>query len=94
MFDVKNTVNKLQKKYPNQEIRALQFNNSPLNITFMSKSYLGIVVIDSVPYNGVYATHVDQNYDTHTATITIIIDINDFMLSNVRGRTIIDEYGI
>ena len=51
----------LQKKYPQQKLRALVIDDSDLNFTFTFRGHIGITAIESNRYNGILYQRITQD---------------------------------
>lgn len=83
----------LKKKYPQKNLKLLQFDNPDLNISFMTRSRLCIALINNIPYQGVLATQIKHSweYPPHLE-IQMIIDVDVFKMSTNKARGIISQY--
>lgn len=83
----------LKKKYPQKNLKLLQFDNPDLNISFMLRSRLCVVLINSIPYKGILATKVEHHweYPPHLR-IQAIVDADVFKESTNKAGGIISQY--
>lgn len=89
---------RLQKKYPQQKLRALVIEDSDLNFTFTFRGHIGITAIESNRYNGILYQRITQDRtnlaNPQPLKIELIVQEKVFLMSVNRAIELLNRYGI
>lgn len=93
--EVRKQFERLQKKHPDIEYRVLHIEDPEENFAFTFRhEAVGVVLIESTIYWGIAYQKISRQYDPDITTIDLIVDVEEFEQSAVRGRLWIKKYGI
>lgn len=91
-------LDELQKKYPQEKLRALVIKDSNLNFTFTFRGHIGITAIESNRYNGILYQRITQDRtdlgNPGPLKVELIVQERPFLLSVNRAIELIKKYGI
>lgn len=97
-MELQQKLEQLQKKHPQQKLRALVIEDSDLNFTFTFRGHIGITAIESNRYNGILYQRITQdrtNLDNpHSLKIELIVQEKRFLMSVNRAVELLNQYGI
>ena len=89
---------RLQKKYPQQKLRALVIEDSDLNFTFTFRGHIGITSIESNRYNVILYQRITQDRtnlaNPQPLKIELIVQEKVFLMSVNRAIELLNRYGI
>lgn len=97
-MELQKKLEQLQKKCPQQKLRALVIEDNDLNFTFTFRGHIGITAIESNRYNGILYQRITQdrtNLDNpQPLRVELIVQEKVFLMSVNRAIELLNRYGI
>ena len=89
---------RLQKKYPQQKLRALVIEDSDLNFTLSAKRCASTLSIEGSAYKGILFQRVTINkgktLNPKALTVELVVGEKEFLTSGNLALYLIKKYGI
>lgn len=89
---------RLQKKYPQQKLRALVIKDSDLNFTLSAKRCASTLSIEGSAYNGIIFQRMtvdkEKPLNPKALIVELIVGENEFLTSGNRALHLLKQYGI
>lgn len=97
-MELMNKLEQLQKKNPQQKLRALVIEDNSLNFTFTFRGRIGITAIESNRYNGILYQRITQDRtdlnNSQPIKVELIVQEKAFLMSANRAIELLNRYGI
>lgn len=97
-MELMNKLEQLQKKNPQQKLRALVIKDNSLNFTFTFRGHIGITAIESNRYNGILYQRITQDRtdlnNSRPIKVELIVQEKAFLMSANRAIELLNRYGI
>lgn len=96
--NLKDKLHELQKKYPQEKLRALVIKDSDLNFAFTFRRAIGVTTIESNRYNGILYQRITQDRtdfgNPNSLKVELIVNSKYFDVSTVRSLALVNKYEI